>query len=129
MNKIGEDERKKMRNFILLSLGAPVVKIELDDQQLDLCINRICDLMDQSPKAEDYSESHWLMIAQDGALALAKIMLGRVRAKFGGVGDMNGGDSTSRPACMNNLSQPLDGGQLLVEGEKQYQDWQRKVYG
>lgn len=114
-----------IKDYILLMLGAPVVKIELDETQISMCINRTCQLMSSVAKVSDWSEKVQLMFAQEGALAQAKMILGRIRAKYGL--DSKGVNSKSKSGT--NVVCALDGNQLLAEGEKQYQDWQRKVFG
>ncbi len=118
--------RDNIKDFVLLMLGAPVVKIELDENQLALCVNRTCEMMETSSRVAKWNDSLRLMVAQDGALAQAKLMLGRVRAKYGYF-DTKGVRSKSK-ATTNNIV-PLDGQQLLQEGERQYQAWQQKVFG
>lgn len=44
-----EDVRQKVRDYVLLMLGAPVVKIELDDQGLDIAVDQAFDIY------EDYA--------------------------------------------------------------------------
>ncbi len=118
--------RESIKEFILMMLGAPVVKIELDESQMDLCIKRTCEMMESSDKVANWSAAVRLMVAQDGALAHAKLMLGRVRAKFNL--DTKGVNKTKSKISTNNIF-PLDGGQLLIDGERQYNDWQLKVFG
>jgi hypothetical protein len=119
--------RDNIKDFVLLMLGAPVVKIELDDRQLALCVDRTCEMMETSSKVAKWSDSLKLMVAQDGALAQAKLILGRVRAKYGLI-DTKGVKSKSKSSSTNSFV-PLDGHQLLQEGERQYQTWQLKVFG
>jgi hypothetical protein len=120
--------RENIKDYILLMLGAPVVKIELDDKQVDLCVNRTCDMMDTSERVSKWSNSFKLMVAQDGALAQAKLILGRVRSKYGLIGAK---EVKTKPKSTKTqpVFQPLDGDKLLEEGERQYHDWQKKVFG
>ena len=116
----------EIKDFILLMLGAPVVKIELDDSQLDMCVSRVCEMMIDSPRVGKWSEAMKLMVAQDGALAQAKLILGRVRGKYGL--DTKGVNTKSKSAT-NNIFPRMDGQQLLDEGSYEYQSWQQKVFG
>jgi hypothetical protein len=127
---VDKKARDGIKNFILLMLGAPVVKVELDPQHLDLCVNRTCDMMSESTKAKQWCESKRLMVAQDGSLAHAKLVLGRIRSKFGYYGsiDTKGVTKKSRSIGANSFV-PLDGRELLNEGERQYLEWQFKVFG
>jgi len=118
--------RGNIKDFVLLMLGAPVVKIELDENQVALCVDRTCDMMETSSRVTKWSDSLKLLVAQDGALAQAKLILGRVRAKYGFI-DTKGVKSKSKSTT--NSFVPLDGHQLLQEGERQYQSWQLKVFG
>jgi hypothetical protein len=118
--------KDQIKDYIMLMLGAPVVKIELDDNHLALAVNRTCEMMQTSHKTAKWDDSFKLMVAQDGALALAKLMLGRIRSKFGLI-DIKGVKSKSKSTAVSFT--PMDGQQLLEEGEKQYQSWQNKVFG
>src|ERR1019366_1920000 len=65
------DFKKEMDNYVLLMLGAPVVTIELDQQQLDLCFWETF---------EDFGEDVvGRSLFKRGMLARAKIILGRIR--------------------------------------------------
>lgn len=125
--KLDDQEVKdRIKEYILVMLGAPVVKIELNDEQLTLCIDRVCGMMKESAKVE--SEAEKLMIAEDGALALAKMVLGRVRAKFGVPSDVKGVNTMSGHAGSTSPFIPADGKMLLKEGKKEYRFWQSKVF-
>lgn len=124
------DITSKIKNYIIMMLGAPVVKIELDESQLAMCVDRICDLMDSTDRVAKWSDSLKLMVAQDGALSQAKLMLGRIRAKYGFV-DTKGVKTKSKSGTKNPVMQfiPMDGSRLLDEGEREYLAWQKKVFG
>jgi hypothetical protein len=121
--------RENIKDYILIMLGAPVIKLELDSSHLDLCVTRTCDMMNASPRVAKWSDSVKLVVAQDGALAHAKMILGRIRAKYGGHTDAKGVKTKrSKPASTNTFG-PIDGPSLLNEGERQYLSWQQKVFG
>lgn len=120
--------REDIKDFILKMLGAPLVKIELDDQQVDLCVDRTCEFMASSKKVEAWDRATKKMIAQDGALAHAKMMLGRVRTKYGALVTGTKGVKTKPTAPLGaNTMFPADGNVLLAEGERQYENWQKRV--
>jgi len=108
-------DKEKIKDFIIAMLGAPIVKIELDDQLLELVVNRTTELMDGSAKVQKWSPAVKQMVAEDGALAQAKLILGRVRGKYKG------------PLGSGMIV--MDGKELLNEGERQYFNWQEKVFG
>jgi hypothetical protein len=121
--------REGIRDFVLKMLGAPLVKLELDDQQVALCIDRTCELMASSKNVEAFSAGRKKMIVQDGALALAKMMLGRARTKFGVQGTgTKGVKSKPQTSLSASVMFPVDGNTLLAEGERQYEDWKRLVF-
>jgi hypothetical protein len=118
--------RETIKAYVLKMLGAPILKIELDDGQLDLCVDRTCGFMAQSKNVSQWEENLKVLMAQDGALAHAKLMLGRVRAKFGFTGTK--GVKTKPNQLGTNSIFPLDGESLLNEGERQYENWKSKVF-
>jgi hypothetical protein len=118
--------KEQIQEYILLMLGAPIVRVELDKQQLDLCINRTCDFMGLSSRVSKWEEPLRLLVAQEGALAHAKLILGRIRAKYSGLLDVKGVKSKSKSTCSNS---PVDGLELLHEGEREYQSWRQRVFG
>lgn len=46
--------REQIRDYCLLMLGAPVIKLELDDQQMDLCIDQTLKILEQYAGREYY---------------------------------------------------------------------------
>ncbi len=98
----------EVKDYILLMLGAPVVKIELDDQQLKLCCTQAMEEIEESPYIIEKSK------IKQGALAFAKIMLGRVRSKF-----------QPPPGTLS----AIDGATLLEEGERDLWNWRQGLKG
>ena len=90
-------------DYILLQLGAPVVKVELDQQQISLCYDKAVEEIENSPYVERPST------VMDGALAYAKTILGRVRSKY------------------HNDASPMDGPSLMAEGERDLLRWREKI--
>lgn len=72
------DEREKFKkqvfDYVLMMLGAPVVKIELDQGQLDLCFNSTIDEIRRS-NLKTISK----VFIQEGVLARASLMLATIR--------------------------------------------------
>lgn len=116
----------KIKQYILIMLGSPVVKVELNDEQLDFCVRRTCELMNESTKVNGWCDVKKLMVAQDGAYAQAKIVLGRIRSKYG-LDSKEVIKTNSKPNVYTQLT-PVDGRQLLEEGEFQYVNWKYKVF-
>lgn len=118
------------KDYILMMLGAPLIKVELDENQIVMCVSRICELMDSTERVAKWSDSLKLMVAQDGALSQAKIILGRIRAKYGFL-DIKGVKTKSKSGTKNNAIHfvPMDGNRLLDEGKKEYIIWQKRVFG
>jgi hypothetical protein len=46
--------REQVKDYVLLMLGAPVIKIEMDEQQLDLCVDQTLKIMEQYAGREYY---------------------------------------------------------------------------
>jgi len=46
--------REQIRDYVLLMLGAPVIKIEMDDQQMDLCIDQTLKVLEMYAGREYY---------------------------------------------------------------------------
>jgi hypothetical protein len=93
MPKFGQQEvyKDQVKDYVLMMLGAPVVKIELDDQQLDLCYEATVFDMNNYAVYKGLAGIEALPIVghsilRDGALARAKIMLGRIRNQLAGSG-------------------------------------------
>jgi len=91
----------------MLMLGAPVIKIELDEKQLMCAIEEALSRLTFWAGEEYLVEhpGHTEMLVKDGALAYSKAMLGRVRYKF----------------SENNLV--IDGEQLLEEASEEIYNW------
>jgi hypothetical protein len=113
-----ELNRKTVKDYVLLMLGAPVVKIELDEAQLDLCVDQAQMKVDiRMNRAEwDQVESDiYLSLVQEGALVYGKMILGRIRSKFHGA-----------PNC-NPAIPAMDGPALLEEAYGDLERWEDRV--
>jgi hypothetical protein len=104
------DLRKQTKDYCLLMLGAPVVRIELDDQQLDLCWDKSTQWFDsffqQEKACSLYLFNH---VPEQGikdlTLGYAMTILGRIRRMYQAPPGPNG------PIMM-------DGEQLVQEGKE-----------
>jgi hypothetical protein len=96
---------EEVKDYVLLMLGAPVVKIELDEQQIKHCFDTAVHEVMECPVVVPSS-----MVSR-GALAFAKVVLGRVRSKY---------VNTNAPSIM-------DGATLLAEGERDLYNWRQEL--
>lgn len=105
-----EKKHAQIEDFVLLMLGAPVLKIELDPQQLAFVVEEA----EREIAAQETKEGRTVKEAvrnrllQQGALANAKIILGRIRSKYAKAPGPDGGIQ-------------LDGPALVKEGRRELQ--------
>lgn len=110
--------KQEIKDYVLFVLGAPLVKVELDDRQLDCAVDMaletvaVFSVFSESAKADWKKITAWL--AKKGALAYAKLMLGHVRRKFSVVPSPSG--------CV-----ALDGQQLVEEAYRDLQAFEKEV--
>jgi hypothetical protein len=90
--------REEAKDHILLMLGAPVIKIELDATQIDHAIRYAEELIDCFGFS---GYDHFSFLLKEGSLAYAKYMLGRIRVKY-----------------INTAPSPDDGFALVNEGRR-----------
>jgi hypothetical protein len=109
-------DKAKVKDYALLMLGAPVVKIELDEQQLDMCYemtNELFKRLAQSKGAIALNcEGLGDEIFKQMTYARAMIMLGHVRRKLRNVPEQAWGLDDARIA----QGIQLDGNELVSEG-------------
>lgn len=106
-----EENKNKMRDYILMMLGAPVITVELDDAQIDLSIAQAKKYVDcYLAESEEYDGIREDLI-QEGALIYAKMILGRIRCKFQNV--------ENRPG--------MDGESLIEETRNELPAWRERV--
>ncbi len=74
------ENSEQIHDYILCMLGAPVVKVELDETQLDLAIESAVRYVEEHLPAMSPQKRRYLI--EEGALGFAKHMLGMVRSKF-----------------------------------------------
>lgn len=100
---------EQVKDYVLMMLGAPVIKIELDKTQLDMCVSTVIEEISQIIEERAFVgySSKIFSLLQDGTLAMAMIMLGRIRSKYESV--PGPGDAPIR----------LDGKTLVAEGTAQ----------
>lgn len=112
MIQLSDQERKKAREYTLVMLGAPVLKIELDEAQLDLCIEMTVDFIGQyEDEIKDKERKVFLQQVNEGTCCFAKEILGRIRSKFA---EIPGGIK-------------LDGKDLLKEGRQDLKEWKASI--
>lgn len=97
----------QVQEYVLLMLGAPVIKIELTAEQLKFCIRLVVDIIDAHKPNGLLPAPVYIYLVREGALAHAKIILGRIRSK--------------------SLPGLNDGETLLSEGQEEYHDWLGRV--
>jgi len=114
--ELTDKEKTQIKDYVLLMLGAPVIKIEIDPQQLDLVLAEATTVVDErlSRVPEDKVKTTALRLVQEGALIHAKIVLGRIRSKF-----------ESPPGPGGKIK--LDGKQLLNESRDEMHWWLEKL--
>ena len=117
----------KVKNYVLAMLGAPVVQVEIDNDQLALCEECAKEFLDQHIRRVNAEEDPqtYEMALQEGALIYAKMMLGRIRSKY---------INTPGPNCCSGYSGVdsgvgclLDGGVLLAEAREEIDTWKENV--
>jgi hypothetical protein len=72
--------REKAKDHILFMLGAPVTSIELSEVQIEHAIFYAEKIIDQG---SFFNWDEFQILLNEGSLAYAKYMLGRIRVKFG----------------------------------------------
>lgn len=105
--------RDVVNDYVLVMLGAPVVKIELNEQQLDACYDNVKSIFEELIKVKGSScvASVGPRAFQEMILAKAKVILGMIRRKY-----HNGSnDSLNLPS--------LDGQELVNEGTQELHYW------
>ena len=134
-----EDLFEPTKDYVLLMLGAPVVKIELDPMQLDAAVNLSIEMVEAHMGHALVPLGWYRELVRMGALARAKIMLGRIRSKYDelqGPGrvrtkhvklDESGGVPDDYECEGEPLTFRLDGANLLEEGREEYRDWLENV--
>lgn len=112
-------EEQKLYDYILLMLGAPVVKIELDKAQLELCFElakkHLSVPVPDPEKLDETQTKRYELLLREGSLIHAKMILGRIRSKF---------KSVPGPGKKDLL---LDGPALLTEAHWQLEEWKKAV--
>jgi hypothetical protein len=116
--ELTDKEKQQVTDYVLLMLGAPVIKIEMDPQQIDLVLAETINIIDErlSRVPEDKVRKTCLRLVQEGALVHAKIVLGRIRSKF---------ESPPGPGPGGRIK--LDGKQLLKEASEDMACWTEKL--
>lgn len=108
-------DKEKVKDYTLLMLGVPVVKVELDDQQIDFAYNSTLELFNEIARGKGLASISDLGVNainafQSIALAKATIMLGRIRSKWNPV-----------PGPEGDIH--MDGSALVEEGKCDLNYW------
>ena len=115
--KKNDETVRAVHDYILLMLGSPVVKIELDSQNLDHAVKVAANVIrvfgEMSTKT--LSDEMQQKLLQEGAFAYAELMLGHIRRKY----------STSVES--EGFKCSLDGQQLVNEGLNAIQIFENNV--
>lgn len=107
--------REKIKDHILLMLGSPAITIELDMQQLDLCVDKAFnEVLEAYQSCSGISRNLSSSLVEEGALAYAKCILGMVRKKY-----------SEYPGPLGAID--LDGENLYSQGKEELQAWQEKL--
>ncbi len=117
-----EKLEKETKNYVLLMLGAPVIKIELDESQLQLCWKKACGWMDEllleTQKCSVYHVGGPPEdLIKDLTLGYATVILGRIRSMYQ--------SPPGGPVA-------LDGNQLVQDGKTRIKEakwWANFRYG
>lgn len=116
--ELTDTQRKQMGEYILMMLGAPVVKIELDKEQVELAIDQSLRHVDSyyvdKTIEVDKQKERALLLVHEGAYILAKLMLGRIRSKF-----------VSPPGPGGSIK--LDGPALVKEANQEFKNWKNRL--
>ena len=101
-------DKSEITDYVLLMLGAPIIKVELDPQNIDMAVKSANITFAAYAKMSDVtlSDAMTQKLMQEGTLAYAKLMLGHIRRKYT---FMIGPDS-----CKGKLD-----GQLLLSDAKE----------
>ena len=80
------DKETAIKDYVLMMLGAPIVKIELKDEQLEACVKTSIRWIEDYKKRgqKTPTESRIDQLTQEMSLAMAMTMLGHVRGKYSG---------------------------------------------
>lgn len=111
--ELTEQESKDLHDYILLMLGSPVVKVELDETQIEFTIQEsIKELELRVDPVDEKARRKFLALAKQGAYIRSKHILGRIRSKY----------DKSGPTEMK-----LDGKVLLAESKEELKEWKKFI--
>lgn len=98
-------DRTTIGEYVLLMLGAPVVKIELDPKQLEACVDtaeREVDILLAKVEAQ-----HRYTMVQERSLIEAMNLLARIRGKYKKIPGPNGGLQMDSKELIKTASEML----------------------
>ena len=117
MNELIQGDRT--RDYIMLMLGAPVLHVELHEDQLKLAIIESQEYVMNAVPAEHMEKNpvETNRLIRVGALGYAKLMLGRIRSKY----------KEGVPGPNPKRGIQLHGGELIEEGNRDISRWKSEV--
>ena len=114
-------DKKETLDYVLLSLGAPVCKVELDQQQLDACYDQTKQMFDRVATSKGLGNLNRDGMGQEVfkniVIAKATIMLGHIRRKYTVDEDWKGSASLYK----------LDGDEMVKEGNENLIYWTQYI--
>lgn len=110
-------DKNEITDYVLLMLGAPVIKIELDPQNIEMAVKSANITFTAYAKMSERTLSDTMSqkLLQEGTLAYAKLMLGHIRRKY------------SIPIGTESFKGQLDGQQLLNEAKKDIEAYEANL--
>lgn len=109
------DGREIVENYVKKMLGCPVVKLELDDSQLQFAIDEATEYVNTylGDTIVEEDAKFVRILVNRGALAHAKLILGRIRSKYEKVRGVS--------------NKELDGSALIAEGRDEIREFRDAV--
>lgn len=109
-------DKNKITDYVLAMLGAPIIKIELDPQNIENAVDSATNTFTAYAKMSErtLSDEMTRKLIQDGTLAYAKLMLGHIRRKYKNPPGPSGGIQ-------------LDGQQLINEAKLDIKDFEEQL--
>jgi hypothetical protein len=103
-----------VKDFVLMMLGVPIVKIEIDEKALDNTIRHVRQFISvYQPNMQKDSPLIYDLMVKEGSLAYVKYIVGRIRAKY--------------PTVNAPCGDMKDGLYLTREGTNEIQNWKRSI--
>jgi len=111
---MNQQAKDKAKEFVLTMLGAPIVKVELEESQINLAIESAARYIEMQSNNRVVQDVKFLYLLCEGALIHSKFILGRIRSKYE--------ESSSFVDA-----RPSDGRLLLEEAKEELVNWKWSV--